>query len=48
MSTSNDLDIVITNHNPRTYFACSTFDAVLAQSGDFWHMVVVSCLRHLL
>lgn len=42
MSTSNDLDIVITNQNPQTYTACGTFDTSLVQSGDFWHMIVVS------
>lgn len=40
--TGLDLDIVITNDNPKTYHNCNTFDTSLAHGGDFWHMVVVS------
>lgn len=38
---SADLDITITNDNPRTFYNCKTFDADLL-NGDFWHMIVVS------
>lgn len=44
MSTSNDLEIVLTNNNPKTYYNCNVYDASPAQSGDFWHMIVVSVL----
>lgn len=44
MSTSNDLEIVLTNNNPKTYHNCNVYDASPAQSGDFWHMIVVSVL----
>lgn len=37
---SADLDITITNDNPRTYHNCKIFDADLL-NGDFWHMIVV-------
>lgn len=41
MSTT-DLEIVITNDNAKQYHNCSAFDASFIQSGDFWHMIVVS------
>ncbi|XP_055309871.1 nuclear RNA export factor 2 [Sitodiplosis mosellana] len=40
MSTT-DLDIVITNNNPKEYHNCSNFDTTFVQSGDFWHMIVI-------
>lgn len=40
--STTDLEIAITNHNPKEYNNCSTFDQTYVQSGDFWHMIVVS------
>lgn len=45
MSTT-DLEIVITNNNPKEYHNCSIFDTTYVQSGDFWHMIVVSICKN--
>lgn len=39
--SSTDLDIAITNENPRTFHNCQSFDAHLV-NGDFWHLIVVN------
>lgn len=43
--TTADLEIVITNNNPKEYHNCSSFDQTAIQSGDFWHMIVVSKIQ---
>lgn len=45
MSTTNDLEIVLTNPSPKTYYKTTKFDTTLVQSGDYWHMIVVSSLE---
>lgn len=40
--TTTDLEITITNNNPKEYHNCTNFDAQLVASGDFWHMIVVN------
>lgn len=40
--STTDLEITITNKNPKEYHNCTTFDTSYVQSGDFWHMIVVS------
>lgn len=40
--SSNDLEIVITNNNPVTYKCASEYNVQLTESGEFWHMIVVS------
>ncbi|XP_031637468.1 nuclear RNA export factor 2 [Contarinia nasturtii] len=39
--TTTDLEIAITNNNPKEYHNCVNFDTQLIQSGDYWHMIVI-------
>lgn len=41
MST-NELDIKITNKNPKTYEDCTLYDVKLIENVDNWHQIVVS------